>query len=131
MFVLHTTIFEVYSRLWTVHEVDEATHENIPIQGLFDVYRWSVSQFHDALAIQTEKSECRQEDRGMLEDQIMRRGGFEVLDSAIANFRKEMLEQLKEALQPKQDHKSGMNGCMIMETTGDNKHDWVFQSEDS
>ena len=30
MYVLHTTTFEVYSRLWTVHEVDEAQLADIP-----------------------------------------------------------------------------------------------------
>jgi len=36
MAVLHTTLFELYSRLWTVHEIDAAMLQGVSAYGLYD-----------------------------------------------------------------------------------------------
>ena len=41
MFVLHTTIAEVYERLWVVHEADLCVDAKLQLRGLFDLYRWT------------------------------------------------------------------------------------------
>merc|ERR1719401_970 len=41
MAVLHTTLFEMYSRLWTVHEIDAALVANVHVYGLYDEYFFS------------------------------------------------------------------------------------------
>ena len=35
--------WQVYERLWCVHEVDEAIEAKVPIHGLFDAAAWSVA----------------------------------------------------------------------------------------
>merc|ERR1712166_322959 len=65
MWVIHVTNFEVYSRTWTVHEVDEAKIAKITVQGVFDLYRWTEEKFDEAREIDTESSGCRPEDRKM------------------------------------------------------------------
>jgi hypothetical protein len=45
MFVLHTTVSEVYDRLWVAHEADVGIDAALQIRGLFDMYRWSVEKF--------------------------------------------------------------------------------------
>jgi hypothetical protein len=119
MYVLHTTSFEVYSRMWTVHEVDEATHAGISMHGLFDLYRWSMEKFDIMSGVDTQDASCRPEDKAMLEAQIMARGGFQRLDSCIAAFRSLMRQELQEALQ---------RGGRSVEPGGNNKS---FNSHDS
>jgi len=98
MFVLHTTTFEVYSRMWTVHEVDEAVLEEIDIRGLFDMYRWGHEKFNAALSIDTSNSQCRPEDKLFLSELIASRGGFSRLDKKITTFRKQMEKEMDEFL---------------------------------
>jgi len=104
MFVVHTTLFEVYSRMWTVHEVDEGSLASTPMRGLFDIFRWTSSLFAEALAIETRNSECRPEDKHFLEEQIMARGGFERLDETICRFRADMSRDLEAALKEDARH---------------------------
>lgn len=94
MFVIHTTTFEVYSRTWTVHEVDEGVAASITMEGLFDINAWTETDFDAALAVDTSESKCRPEDRTMLEEQISRRGGFARLDQVIVDFRVRMKKSL-------------------------------------
>lgn len=98
MFIIHTSVFEVYSRMWTVHEVDEAMLAEIRINGLFDLYRWEATSLQALLAIDTEKSECRPENRLLLSDLIIHRGGFSRLNNRIVDVRKTMVGQLEEFL---------------------------------
>jgi len=117
MRVLHTSLFEVYSRLWTVHEVDEGILAGITMTGLFDLRRFlsdvdiygSELEYHDAgvlcwkppadstkkkdFQVDTCKASCRAEDLEMLQQLIIHRGGFERLDGVIAKFRENMMQQ--------------------------------------
>merc|ERR1719456_1276407 len=45
MFVLHTTVSEVYDRLWVAHEADVGIDAELQMRGLFDMYRWTVEKF--------------------------------------------------------------------------------------
>eukprot|EP00930_Biecheleria_cincta_P101976 TRINITY_DN93628_c0_g1_i1.p1 TRINITY_DN93628_c0_g1~~TRINITY_DN93628_c0_g1_i1.p1 ORF type:complete len:382 (-),score=39.49 TRINITY_DN93628_c0_g1_i1:59-1204(-) len=101
MFVIHTTIYEVYARMWTVHEIDEATECKVLAQGLFDFYRWDKDKFNAAKAIKTDASDCRPDDREMLVKLIDGRGGFQRLDGVIAKFRQLMLDKLEKDLNKK------------------------------
>lgn len=95
IFVVHTTNYEVYSRMWTVHELDEGLEGSIQMRGLFDIYRWSLEKFDGSIEISTENSECRAEDRVMLEKLIVSRGGFARLDDRVKEFRTSMRNQLE------------------------------------
>ena len=50
------------------------------MQGVFDLYRWSIAKFDEAQKIDTESSSCRAEDRKMLVAAIEKHGGFGELD---------------------------------------------------
>eukprot|EP00930_Biecheleria_cincta_P090975 TRINITY_DN80457_c0_g1_i1.p1 TRINITY_DN80457_c0_g1~~TRINITY_DN80457_c0_g1_i1.p1 ORF type:complete len:244 (+),score=42.38 TRINITY_DN80457_c0_g1_i1:477-1208(+) len=93
MRVIHTSIFEVYRRMWTVHEVDEGCAAGIPMHGLFDFTRFRWAALEDALEIDTKQAECRPEDRDMLDRKIMNRGGYERLDRIIRSFREKMKDE--------------------------------------
>jgi len=101
MKVLHTTTFEVYKRLWTVHEVDESKAEHIDISGLFDLYRWNLDKFLSVQRIETEKGECAEKDKEKLTGLIDGRGGFGRLDEVIATFRGRMSIELEKSLKEK------------------------------
>jgi len=99
MYVLHTTTLEVYSRMWTVHEVDEGKSAEIQISGLFDVYQWTLEKLRAQKDIKTKESECQPEDQKMLTEKIeARKGGFDRLDHVIAEFRKRMGADLEKQL---------------------------------
>jgi len=95
MRVLHTSRYEVYTRLWTAHEVDEASSESIEIRGLCDFDVFQVGSLQEALQINTSQATCRDEDRPMLVEKITSRGGFPRLDEKIAQFRKDMLKDFE------------------------------------
>ena len=95
MFVLHTTISEVYDRLWVAHEADVGIDAKLQMRGLFDMYRWTVQKFESAATVKTCDGKCGVEkDRAYIERLIMQRGGFGRLDDVIATFRTKMLAEL-------------------------------------
>lgn len=100
MHVIHTTTFEVYSRMWIVHEVDEGIEANVDMQGQFDMYRWTAHRFDAAMAVCTKESKCQPQDRVMLERLIVSRGGFARLDDQIKTFRLKMRSELVKLLTP-------------------------------
>ena len=97
MYVVHTTLYEVYGRMWTVHEVDECTAHDVEASGLFDMYRWSNASFEEKSlrSIDTRDAECRLEDKEMLVNLIKKRGGFDRLNAKIKEFRMKMRNQLQ------------------------------------
>lgn len=99
MRVVHTSRYEVYQRLWTVHEVDEASHANLDIKGLCDFAKFQIDSLECALQVKTSKAMCREEDRLMLNEKICARGGYERLDKEIAEFRLRMLREFKSKFQ--------------------------------
>lgn len=104
MFVVHTTVYEVYSRLWVVHEADVAIDAEVELHGLFDMYRWTVKKFEEVAAVATREGVCRDEgDRAMIDGLICERGGYDRLDHVITNFRAKMLDELKSLLQTEID----------------------------
>lgn len=99
MFVVHTTTSEVYDRLWVAHEADVGIHANLPIKGLFDIYRWTSEKFELASAINTKMGKVGEErDRLYIEKLIKERGGYERLDQTITAFRQTMMLELKAIL---------------------------------
>jgi hypothetical protein len=106
IFVIHTTLSEVYERLWVTHEADVGIHENVQMHGLFDMYRWTVKKFEDAAAVKTSKGKCDDADRNGIETPILQRPpdsegrrGYERLDHVIEMFRKKMLGELRNLMQ--------------------------------
>ena len=100
MYIIHTRECEVYSRLWCVHEVDEAEAENVKMRGLFDTASWTAAAFRKAKRQDTATSTCgNKEDEAKITDIIKGRGGFKRLDEVIAKFRGKMLGDLRMALQ--------------------------------
>jgi hypothetical protein len=90
MWVVHTTMQEVYTRMWTVHEVDEAIIAQCPIQGAFDFYVFKPNDLLTSSVVRCEEAECLPEDKAMLTELINSRGGFERLDAVITKFRRTM-----------------------------------------
>ena len=102
MFVLHTTIAEVYERLWVVHEADLCVDAKLQLRGLFDLYRWTgvhVNNFNSAPAVRTRKGKCGvPEDEAYIAGLVRDRGGHDRLDGVIAEVRWKMLGELKDNL---------------------------------
>ena len=99
MLVLHTTISEVYDRLWVVHEADVGTHAQLQIRGLFDMYRWTIDKFEAAAEVKTKEGKVgSEEDRTYIDELIKQRGGYERLDLVIKAFRQQMGTELRELL---------------------------------
>merc|ERR1712166_552119 len=126
MWVIHVTNFEVYSRTWTVHEVDEAKIAKITVQGVFDLYRWTKEKFDEAREIDTESSGCRPEDRKMLVAAIEKHGGFGKLDKKIREFRSEMRELLVRGLDQKTPapELKGDEAAASLKISAEQKFDW-------
>eukprot|EP00548_Thalassiothrix_antarctica_P010408 CAMPEP_0194156846 /NCGR_PEP_ID=MMETSP0152-20130528/69763_1 /TAXON_ID=1049557 /ORGANISM="Thalassiothrix antarctica, Strain L6-D1" /LENGTH=550 /DNA_ID=CAMNT_0038864817 /DNA_START=423 /DNA_END=2075 /DNA_ORIENTATION=+ len=98
MYVIHTSISEVYNRLWCVHEVHEASKKNIKITGLFDPKAWTLPTFDRLMKIKTENAECSMKsDKEMLKETIDSGEGFAQLDKVVHNFRKRAKRDLIKA----------------------------------
>eukprot|EP00548_Thalassiothrix_antarctica_P010310 CAMPEP_0194161358 /NCGR_PEP_ID=MMETSP0152-20130528/78897_1 /TAXON_ID=1049557 /ORGANISM="Thalassiothrix antarctica, Strain L6-D1" /LENGTH=366 /DNA_ID=CAMNT_0038871137 /DNA_START=526 /DNA_END=1626 /DNA_ORIENTATION=+ len=93
--VIHTTLSEVYERLWCVDEVYAARKAGLEVFGLFDPSVWLLSNFAKTIAIETESAKCSNEnDEKMLRRKITSGGGFAPLDAAIQKFRKKAKKDL-------------------------------------
>eukprot|EP00593_Proboscia_inermis_P000572 CAMPEP_0171299708 /NCGR_PEP_ID=MMETSP0816-20121228/8565_1 /TAXON_ID=420281 /ORGANISM="Proboscia inermis, Strain CCAP1064/1" /LENGTH=342 /DNA_ID=CAMNT_0011775727 /DNA_START=222 /DNA_END=1247 /DNA_ORIENTATION=- len=99
MFIIHTTIYEVYERLWCVHEVDEAIEANIEICGAFDPTSWNDKALKSIVtSFSTRSAECQgQSDKEMLTKLINHRGGFERLDIMVREVRQNSIKDLEAA----------------------------------
>eukprot|EP01038_Epipyxis_sp_PR26KG_P015854 gene15854-21483_t len=124
MWVMHTRGYEVYSRMWTVHEVDEAIIANIPIQGAFDFYVYRPSKEH--LQMNTMKAECRDVDRQMLTELVESRGGFQRLDVVISKFRHEMLSSFNAFLERNKHDETPDYAKSNMGRSLDTQFDWTM-----
>ncbi|CAK0873945.1 unnamed protein product [Prorocentrum cordatum] len=95
MMVVHTTAEDVYTRMWCVHEVDEALEAGIRVRGaMSQQFR---AQFvgpasERLLDLRTESASCRcPADELMLRAAIEAKpGGFGRLDEVILKFRRQM-----------------------------------------
>ena len=103
MYVLHTTLSEVYERLWVAFEADAGTDAGLAMNGLFDVDRWKLEQARQAWgAVQTRNGKCGvDKDRAFIESRIKDgvckgdlQAGYERLDGVVATFRSKMQGQL-------------------------------------
>jgi len=98
MFVIHTTLAEVYVRMWCVFEADAGVVAGLPIRGLFDTSTMTASMLDSAAEIDTSQSEVGSEaDRVMLTGIINQHGGFERLNDSIAELRRKMKQDLEDA----------------------------------
>ena len=97
MFIIHTTISEVYERLWCVHEVDEAIEAKIEIYGVFDPASWNDKALASIVAsFSTTSAECQGEsDKEMLTNLINDRGGFDRLDRIVQDVRQQSIKDLE------------------------------------
>jgi len=97
MFILHTTISEVYERLWCVHEVDEAFEAKIRICGAFDSTSWNTKALKSIVtSLSTKIAKCEGEsDKEMLTNLVNDRGGFDRLDRIIRDVRKQSIQDLE------------------------------------
>ncbi|CAE8609698.1 unnamed protein product [Polarella glacialis] len=133
MHVVHTTVFEVYSRLWTVHEIDEAVVAGVQIFGTFDFYAFDLGKLRAIHEIDASKAECRPEDRPALTQQIDERGGFHRLSRVIQEKRAVMLNAY-EKFRAQFEDATDVNGhhAMGYPETKDRKRqfDWT-QTEES
>jgi len=98
MFIIHTTISEVYERLWCVHEADEAIEAEIKIYGAFDPASWNTTALKGIVTnFSTQSATCEVEsDRKMLTNLIndRGRGGFDRLDKRIRKVRQQSIQDL-------------------------------------
>merc|ERR1740124_568904 len=98
MFIIHTTISEVFERLWCVHEVDECFSAPINIFGAFDVVSWNDNSFNKIITnIYTQNADCQAKDKIMLTNLINSRGGFDRLDGVIKHVRQQLMKDLATA----------------------------------
>jgi len=97
MFIIHTTISEVYERLWCVHEVDEAIEAMIEIYGVFDPASWNAKALKSIVtSFSTESAECQGEsDKDMLTNLVNDRGGFDRLDIIVRDVRQQSITDLE------------------------------------
>ena len=97
MFIIHTTISEVYERLWCVHEADEAIEAMIEIYGAFDPASWNAKALKSIVtSFSTESAECQGEsDKDMLTNLVNDRGGFDRLDSIVRDVRQQSITDLE------------------------------------
>jgi len=95
MFVVHTSTADLYTRLWCVHEIDEALRIPIPVRAaasdewMRDPAGGSLETFN----FNTERAECGfPEDDEMIRKCIHEHGGFAALDKVIRRFRLEIFK---------------------------------------
>ena len=96
MMVIHTSISDVYERLWVVHEADEARAADIAIRGLFDLDSFEAKDIKQlASTVNTRAAGVSVEsDRILIEKRINEHGGYEELDERIRKLRTEMNSHL-------------------------------------
>jgi hypothetical protein len=103
MMVVHTTAQDVYTRMWCVHEVDEALEANITVRGAMS-QRFRAKFIGQAsvelLDLRTNKAKCSDPaDEAMLREAINKKpGSFQRLDEVILAFRRKMFEAEERAL---------------------------------
>jgi len=99
MFIIHTTISEVYERLWCVHEIDEAIEANIQIYGAFDPASWNDKALKSIVTgFSTVSAECTGEDhKKTLTKSINNRSGFDKLDKIVRDVRQQSIKDLESA----------------------------------
>jgi len=97
MYIIHTTISEVYDRLWCVHEVDEAIEAKIEIYGAFDPASWNTKALKSIVTqFSTRSAKCLvASDKAMLTDLIIGRGGFDRLDNIVRDVRQQSIKDLE------------------------------------
>eukprot|EP01035_Chromulina_nebulosa_P028434 gene28434-37533_t len=122
MWVVHTTQCEVYNRMWTVHEVDEAILTHCRIQGAFDFYAFDPIKCFGQDDIDTRLAQCLPEDKA--------RGGFDRLNTVIKDFRALMKISFQHFLASVKESSSlgGTNSVFDWELTvgwGINSTTWV------
>merc|ERR1712107_264114 len=98
MLVIHTSMEDVYRRLWCVHEIDEALLLNPPlkVRGVAS-NKWIREPAGGVLAafkVDSQSAKCGfKADYDMLQRHISSHpGGFERLDTAIRKFRLQMIK---------------------------------------
>jgi len=97
MFIIHTTISEVYERLWCVHEADEAIEAKIEIYGAFDPASWNTKALKDIVtSFSTQSATCQGEsDKETLTNLVNDRGGFDRLDRIVKDIRQQSIKDLE------------------------------------
>jgi len=128
MAILHTTISEVYGRLWVAHEADVGIDAEIQMRGAFDFYRWTLDKFQRAEAVHTKDGGIGVEkDRVMIDGLIMAGGGYERLDAVIRDFRGHMRSDLEAMLAIKSPPKEVTQLCSVIDGSArvQFKYDWV------
>jgi len=98
MFVVHTTISEVYDRLWCVHEMDECLVVGLNTFGVFDLASWDNNKLKlSTTSVKTCDADCQGKDKAMLTNLINFRGGFDRLDNEIRKVRQQSMKDLATA----------------------------------
>jgi len=100
MYVFHTTVTEVYERLWCVLEINECVDAKVSVLGAFDLSSWDNKKLRGIIKkTNTCEAECGNDrDKKMLTDIIMRKpGGFKILDKKIKEVRQRSIADLVSA----------------------------------
>jgi len=99
MHVFHTTVAEVYERLWCVHEMNEAVHFKVKVYGAFDMSIWDDKKLKGIIKkTETSKATCQgDDDQEMLTRAVNKRGGFNKLDKKIKAIRRQSMADLVSA----------------------------------
>ena len=97
MYVIFTTLADVYDRIWVVYEADEANAAGISITGLFDKRKYTLEALAElnASEVSTRTAKASNDsDRRMIESLIEERGGYDQLDARIKKLKFEMKGKL-------------------------------------
>jgi len=98
MHVFHTTIAEVYERLWCVHEINECLAAQLDVYGVFDTTRWNEEKMKSIIkTTNSQNAKCQEKDREKLTANINEQGGFDRLDVKIKRFRRQSMGDLRSA----------------------------------
>jgi len=90
MIAVHTSTKEIYSRLWCVHEIDQALQMGVTVEGVSSQLH-AITPHTSALEIDCRSADCYDDDdRARITALIEENGGFFRLNKAITRFRSAM-----------------------------------------
>eukprot|EP00438_Fugacium_kawagutii_P005245 Skav235428 [mRNA] locus=scaffold473:122151:123257:- [translate_table: standard] len=102
MVVIQTSSADVYTRLWCVYEIAEATGAKVPVKMAYSQQALETrnGSFEEMLRAKTSRASCRDPaDEKMIREKVQQLGGFCRLDCIIFEFRLRAFEEMMHELQ--------------------------------
>lgn len=97
MVVVHTSMAQVYDRLWCVYEIAEALEAKTKVGIAYsqNYLRQSAGSVMDLLHAKTDHAKCSNpNDANMIREKVSKTGGFQELDKQIFEFRLKALQAM-------------------------------------